>query len=277
MRGLLVGHGHMGGIHARKLAARPDIDFAIVDPPKGHPRPDGPLPDFAIIASPTTTHAAVALPLLRAGVPCLIEKPLAATVEEATALAAFAHLAVGHVERFNPTLGPLRAAGGRARFLQAERLSPFQQRGTDVDVIADLMIHDIDLALWLLGGPVKDVRAVGVGVMTGGADIVNARIELEGGVATLTASRVSHTPARSLRLVEEGIYWSADLRSRSLHRVRWGERDLAPEPVTIPAADAIEAEQDAFFAAVRGEAPYACTGAEALAALELADQIRQRL
>jgi predicted dehydrogenase len=277
MRGLLLGCGHMGGIHARKLAARDDVTLTIIDPPRGQPDLGGPLPDFAIIATPTTTHAAVALPLLRAGVPCLIEKPLAHSLDDATALARFAHLSVGHVERFNPTLVPIRAAGATPRFLQAERLSPFQRRGTDVDVIADLMIHDIDLALWLLGGPVREVRAVGVGVMTGGADIVSARIELEGGVATLTASRVSHTPARSLRLIEEGTYWSADLRARSLHRVRWGDRKLDPEPVPVPDIDAIEAEQSAFLAAVRGEADYPCPGSEALAALALADQIRRSL
>jgi len=277
VRGRLYGHGHMGHIHARRLSERDDVTFDIVDPPKGQPAPSGPLPDFAIIASPTTTHAAVALPLLRAGVACLIEKPLAATLAEATALAAFPRLSVGHIERFNPTLAPVRAAAGRPRYLQAERLSPFQRRGTDVDVIADLMIHDIDLALWLLGGPVREVRALGVGVMTGGADIVNARIELDGGVATLTASRVSHTPSRSLRLVEEGTYWSADLRARTLHRVRWGEQQLAPEPVPVPPADAIVAQLDAFLSAVRGEEDYPCPGSEALAALSLADQIRRAL
>lgn len=267
----------MGRIHAQKLAARGDVSFDIVDPPKGHPDRGGALPDFAIVATPTITHAAVALPLLRAGVPCLIEKPLADTLENARQLAAFPHVSVGHVERHNPTLVPIQQAGCSPRFLQAERLSPYQRRGTDVDVIADLMIHDIDLALWLLGGAVKDVRAVGVGVMTGGADIVNARVELEGGIATLTASRVSHRPARSLRLVESGCYWSADLHSRTLHRVRWGEQDLTPEPIPVPSLDAIECEQNAFLAAVRGEADYPCPGADAVAAIALAEQIRRAL
>ena len=274
MRGALYGHGHMGRIHARKLAEQ-GVAVTLIDPPRGI---DPPLPtdlDFAIIASPTTTHAAVALPLLRAGVPCLIEKPLASTLHEAEALAAFAHLSVGHVERFNPALAPLR--GVRPRFLEAERLAPFQPRGTDVDVIADLMIHDLDLALWLLGGAVGDIRAIGVGVMTGQADIVNARVEIGGAVATLTASRISPAPVRKLRLVEPGIYWSADLRTRTLSRVRWGEQALTPEPVAVPSWDPIATEQAAFLAAVRGEAAYACTGSEALAALQLAERIRRQL
>ena len=277
MRGQLYGHGHMGRIHAQKLSARPDIQLEIIDPPMGREASSRGLPDFAIIATPTQSHAAVALPLLRAGVPCLIEKPLAADLTSARQLAAFPHLSVGHIERFNPTLVPIRSAGAAPRFFQAERLSPFQKRGTDVDVIADLMIHDIDLALWLLGGTVRDVRATGLGVMTGSADIVHARVELDGGVAALTASRVSHSPSRTLRLVEDGTYWSADLRGRSLHRVRWGERLLPPEPVPVPAADAIEAEQAAFLAAVHGASPYPCPGREALAAMALAEQIRQCL
>lgn len=277
MFGVLLGHGHMGRIHAAKLRQHQDhgtIDgFAIVDPPCGH-TPDLPAAlDFAIVATPTTTHAELALPLLAAGVPCLIEKPLAATRAEAERLAAYPHLAVGHIERFNPAL----PRGVRPQFFEAQRLSPFQPRGTDVDVIADLMIHDIDLALSMLGGPVQDVRAIGVGVMTGTADIVNARLEIGEGVASLSASRVSAAPVRTLRLVEPGLYWSADLRARTLTRVRWGEGTLIPEPVDVPAHDPIFIEQAAFFAAVRGEAPYVCSGVEALAALTLADRIRAAL
>ena len=274
MFGVLLGHGHMGRIHAAKLQQHQDrgtIDgFIIVDPPQGHAPTLPTTLDFAVVATPTTTHAALALPLLAAGVPCLIEKPLAATRAEAERLAAYPHLAVGHIERFNPAL----PAGVRPRFFEAQRLSPFQPRGTDVDVIADLMIHDIDLALSMLGGPVQDVRAIGVGVMTGTADIVNARLELGEGVASLSASRVSAAPVRTLRLFEPGLYWSADLRARTLTRVRWGEGALTPEPVAVPASDPIFNEQAAFFAAVQGEAPYICSGEEALAALILADRIR---
>ncbi len=277
MRGALLGHGHMGRIHAAKLRQHQEAgtidDFVVIDPPCGL-TPPWPSPlDFAIIATPTTTHAALALPLLSAGVPCLIEKPLAATLAEATMLADFPHLAVGHVERFSPAL----PAGVRPRFFEAQRLSPFSARGTDVDVIADLMIHDLDLALSMLGDDIRDVRAIGVGVLTGTADIVNARVEIGDAVASFSASRVSAAPVRTLRLVEPGLYWSADLRARRLTRVRWGEGRLTPEPVSVPDRDPIFAEQAAFFAAIRGEAPYVCTGREALAALTLADRIRAAL
>ncbi|MFT5679362.1 MAG: putative dehydrogenase [Myxococcota bacterium] len=276
MFGALFGHGHMGRIHAMKLREHQEAGtisgFVVVDPPCGLD-PVLPALDFAIIATPTTTHAALALPLLSAGVPCLIEKPLAASLVDATALAAFPHLAVGHVERFNPAL----PVGVRPRFFEAQRLSPFSARGTDVDVIADLMIHDIDLALSMLGNDIRDVRAIGVGVLTGSADIVNARIEIGDAVASLSASRVSAAPVRTLRLVEPGLYWSADLRTRRLTRVRWGEGELTPEPVVVPQRDPIFAEQAAFFAAVRGEAPYICTGPDALAALTLAERIRDAL
>ena len=156
--------------------------------------------------APTTTHADVARPLLDAGLPCLIEKPLAPSAALAAELAAAPNISVGHVERFNPTLQPLLDTPGFApRFLSVERLAPFQRRGTDVDVIADLMIHDLDLALWLLGGEaaLTDVRAIGVGVMTGGADIVDARLEFDGGrtVATLSglpglSAACPHPPPR---------------------------------------------------------------------------------
>lgn len=271
LRGALYGYGHMGAIHARKLEER-GVVFDIIDPPKGRTPRQPRAPDFAIIASPTITHADVALPLLDAGVPCLVEKPLAHTIEAAEALARYPHLSVGHVERFNPTLQPLR--GVRPRFFEAQRLAPFQRRGADVDVIADLMIHDLDLALWFLGGPLDDLRAIGVGVMTDEVDIINARLELGGAVANLTASRVSPRPTRTLRLVDAGVYWSADLRARTVHRVDWGARQLSPQTVPVPDTDAIFEEQGAFLRAVIGEAAYPCPGADGLAAMRLAEQIR---
>ncbi|MEL6344560.1 MAG: Gfo/Idh/MocA family oxidoreductase [Myxococcota bacterium] len=271
LRGALFGHGHMGAIHARKLRER-GVDVDIIDPPLGLTPSLTRQPDFAIVATPTPTHHAVAAPLLQAGVPCLVEKPLAHTLDAAAALARHNHLSVGHVERFNPALAPLRRI--KPRFIEAERLAPFQRRGADVDVIADLMIHDLDLMLWMLGQPVTDLRAIGIGVMTDEIDIINARIEIGGAVATLTASRVSHKTVRTLRVVDAGAYWSADLRAKSLHRVDWGARDLTPQAVHVPDQDAIFEEQGAFLRAVRGEGPYPCTGSEALAAMALAEKVR---
>ncbi len=277
LRGVLYGHGRMGQLHAAKLVDRSDVDLTIVDPPAGW---TGPVPaglDFAIIATPTESHAAIALPLLEQGVPCLVEKPLAATAREGALLAAYPHLSVGHVERFNPALTPLQSC--RPRFLQAERLGPFSGRSTDVDVIADLMIHDIDLALRFMPGTVTDVRAVGVGVVTGTSDIVNARIEIQQAdgttaVATLTASRVSRRPARTLRLVEPGTYWTVDLARGRVQRVPWGEGGLAATEVEVPEGDALAAQHQAFLDAVRGRGQFPCTGAEGLAAVQVADQVR---
>lgn len=263
----------MGSLHAARLAERHDVRLTVVDPALGHPylSADTPL-DFAIIATPADTHAAVALPLLARGVPCLVEKPLAPDLSEARALAAWPTLSVGHIERFNPALAVLGEA--RPRFIAAERLAPFSGRGVDVDVIADLMVHDLDLARRFLPGPLRDVRAIGVGVLTGQTDIVNARLELGSGVATLSASRVSREASRHLRLVEDGLYWSIDLRARTVQRVRWGEGVLSAEAVAVPPGDALSRQHDAFLAAVRGQAPYLVPGAEALEVLELAERVR---
>ena len=277
LHGVLYGHGRMGQLHAAKLAERSDIRLTIVDPAAGWAGPAPTGPDFAIIATPTDVHAQVALPLLQQGVPCLIEKPLSSRADTGAMLARFSHLSVGHIERFNPALIPLR--GSQPRFIHAERIAPFTGRGTDVDVIADLMIHDIDLVLQFMPGVVQDVRAVGVGVVTGSADIVDARLEIlqaDGriGVATLTASRVSRRASRTMRLVEEGVYWTADLATHRVQRVPWGEGGLGATEVPVPDQDALSCQHQAFLSAVRGHSPYPCSGMEALAALEIADRIR---
>lgn len=300
LRGAVLGLGHMGSHHARKLQARGDVDLVLVDPDKGHP---GPLPadlDFAVIATPTRSHAELALPLLERGVACLVEKPLAAELGAARALAAFPRLSVGHVERYNPALVAAQAglAGRRPAFVECTRLSPWRApqagaRGTDVDVVADLMLHDLDLVLGWLGGPaeaphtIADLRAIGVGVLSGGADIVDLRLEFadahgqRSGVAVLRASRVSPVPVRTLRLFEPGSYWSVDLLGKTAHRVDWGGAeqalDLAPVPVPVPPADALERQLDAFLAAVRGERPFPVPGTEALRALELVAAVQAAL
>jgi predicted dehydrogenase len=263
----------MGEIHARLLQSRAYVDLAILDPANGLEVPEDFHPDFAVIASPTSTHASVALPLLSAGTPCLIEKPLAHNLQEARTLAAFAHLSVGHVERFNPAWRVAEEV--RPRFIQAERLAIAGPRGTDVDVIADLMIHDLDLVMQLLPGPVREIRATGVGVTGEAFDIVNARIHKGNGVATLTASRVSRRPLRKLRLFEPGTYWSIDLLERSASRVHWETGDLHAEPVEIPGVNPLYEEQEAFLDAVRGRRSYPVPGTEAVATMELAQQIRE--
>ena len=178
LHGVLFGHGRMGRIHAEKLRDREDVCLTVVDPPAGLDAviPQG--PDFAIVATPTHTHAALATPMLEQGIPCLVEKPLCADLQQARALSMYPHLSVGHVERFNPALQPL--GNCRPRFIQAERIGPFSNRSTDIDVIHDLMIHDIDLVLRFVPGTITDLRAIGIGVLSGQADIVNARLEIQG-------------------------------------------------------------------------------------------------
>jgi predicted dehydrogenase len=274
LRGAIFGAGRMGSLHQAKLAARPDVSLVVVDPARGLDPAVGPL-DFAVVATPTTTHAAVARPLLERGVPCLVEKPLAADLADARRLASFDRVMVGHVERFNPAVEAVRSA--HPRFVQCERLAPFTGRGTDVSVVDDLMVHDLDLVLTFLAGEVRDIRAIGAGVLTGGPDIANARIEIGAAVAVLTASRVSREPVRKLRLVEDGVYWSVDLLARAVQRVDWGRGALEAVDVPVPAGDPLEREHDAFLAAVRGDAPFVSTGREAVEALELAARVRDAI
>ncbi len=265
----------MGSHHARQLLARGDVDLVVVDPALGLPAPARLDADFAVVATPTVTHLDVARPLLEAGLPCLVEKPLAHNADAAFILAQYGRLTVGHVERYNPALDALWAL--QPRWVEAERLAPAGPRGLDVDVIDDLMVHDLDLARALLGGRLHEARAVGVGVHGLGLDIVKARLELGIGVADLTASRVSRAAHRRIRVVSEGVYWSADLAGRTLTRVRWGEGELEGERIAVAPEDPLQREHAAFLAAVRGEAPFPVPGAEGLAALQLAAAVRAAL
>lgn len=274
----LLGCGRMGRLHAHKLSARSDVTLVgVVDPagvPPGLPGVDA-LPDVdaVIVATPAPTHG-LALDWLRAGVPCLIEKPLAATVNDAAALAAFEHASVNHLERFNPALvalGPCTPS-----YLRAERLSEGGPRGLDVDVVHDLMIHDLDLALhWL--GPAHEVRAVGVAVRSRSVDIAEAWVECARGVATFTASRVSRKSQRTLRVVDPRAYWSLDLQTGACLRVDWRDGGLEGHPVPSAGGDALEAMHDAFFAAVEGGGPFPVPAAEAAEAVALADRVVRAL
>jgi len=277
LRGILYGHGHMGRYHAAKLAMRPDIELMVIDPNAGMSAVPFPNPDFAIVATPTTTHAKVAQPLLANGVPCLVEKPLARTLEEAQELAQYQHLSVGHIERFNPVFEAVNEV--HSEYIEIERLSPFSDRSTDVDVLDDLMIHDLDLLARFMPGKLLDVRAKGVGVMSNKPDIVHARLEIElpgerTGVVNLTASRVSPKSVRTWRLVEAGRYWSLDLLNQKAKVVDWANKTMNSQNIDVPTKDALTAEHTAFLQSVRYRTPFPCTGTEALKALQLAERIR---
>ncbi len=273
LHALILGAGRMGALHARRLAARPDLRVTVVDPALGRPMPAGLSPDLVLVATPTPTHATLALPWLERGLCVLVEKPIAPTAADAAALAGFAGLCPGHSERFHPAVRA--TAQVRPAFITGERLAPPPDRPAPVDVIADLLLHDLDLCAAWMGPAAGAPLAVGVGVLPGGAlDIVQARVPYARGIATLTASRVSRARVRTLRLVEPGVYWSLDLLAGRVHRVDWGSGQLDPEPVPLPAGDALDAEHAAWIAAARGEAPFPIAPAEGLAAVALADAVR---
>lgn len=254
--------------------------------------------DAAVIAVPTTAHAQVALTAIDAGVHLLIEKPIAHTLEEAEAIVAAAAarrlvVATGHVERFNGALRACEPYLDDPRFIESHRLAPFNPRGTDVAVVLDLMIHDIDLVLSLAGRSVEGVDAVGVPVLTPGADIANARISFEGGaVANITASRVSFERMRKIRFFQHSGYMSLDLaagtgeflRLKPGARMPEGEVGVAAllglvERIELKGdgAEPLRAELEAWVSAVRGEAPLVVSGEDGRDALAVALRIMERI
>jgi predicted dehydrogenase len=239
------------------------------------------------VAVPTPAHAEVGLRALKRGVPVLMEKPLAATLAEADDLIAEAsrrqvQLQVGHIERYNRAIRAAEAYLDGPRYIESLRLAPFQPRGTDVAVVIDLMIHDLDLVLHLTGSVAIEVRASGLPVLSPHLDIANARVEFaNGAVALATASRVARERVRRLRLFQPNGYFSLDLATGSgeFMRVRAGwqpgtGRELADVVERIelaaPEADALSLELQSFVHAVRGEHDVVVRGEEGRAALELA-------
>ncbi len=254
--------------------------------------------EAAVVAVPTTVHAQVALEALDRGVHLLIEKPLASTLEEADRIveraeAAGVLIATGHVERFNAALVAGERYLNEPRFIESHRLSPFGPRGTDVAVVLDLMIHDIDLVLSLVERQVSSVAAVGVSVLTPNIDIANARLTFESGaVANITASRVSRERMRKIRFFQRSGYISLDLASGTgeFLRLRDGVRIGEVEVGTVGIEQIVERvelqgdgkeplrrELEAFVGAVRGENSLVVSGREGRQALAVALEIVQRI
>jgi predicted dehydrogenase len=244
--------------------------------------------DAVTVAVPTPAHAEVGLRALEMSVPVLMEKPLAATLAEADRLIATARrrrvqLQVGHIERYNRALRAAEPYLDGPRYIESQRLAPFQPRGTDVAVVLDLMIHDLDLVLHLTGGSTAtEVRASGISVLSSHLDLANARVEFaNGAVAQATASRVARERVRRLRLFQPNGYFSLDLASGDgeFMRVRPGwqpgtGRELADvvERIALeaPEADALALELQSFVHAVRGQREVVVRGEEGRAALALA-------
>lgn len=292
----------MGRYHAQKLAARSDCRLAAVAdvdraraealagahgcPAFTDYRGILGLADAAVISVPTERHHEVAGACLAAGLHVLVEKPIAVDLEESRELIALAErknlvLQVGHVERYNAAFRALAARMQRPLFIETERLSGFKLRGADVDVVLDLMIHDLDLALALGKGEVTGVSACGFRVLTADIDIANARIEFSDGcVANLSASRVSQAPVRKLRVFQADMYVSADLQAGKLRYVRQAGGAIE-ELEEIHSGDALGAQADAFVSAVLEARPVPVDGEEGRRALELALEVgrlvRERL
>ena len=264
MKAVIIGAGHMGRYHADKLAACKGVELAGVvdaDPARaaelakkhgvkvfsGYQDILGKA-DAAIVAVPTDRHHEVAAACLEAGMHVLVEKPIATSVEEADALIAIAErrrvvLQVGHVERYSKAFAALAARMDRPVFVEAERLSGFKRRGAEVDVVLDLMIHDLDLAAALARAEVLEVSACGFRVLTGDIDIANARIEFANGcAANLSASRVSQSAVRKLRVFQSDLYVSADLQAGTLRYVRQSSGTIEQTEEHHQGGDALAAQ-----------------------------------
>ena len=235
------------------------------------------------IVIPTTSHAEVTCRAFERGVDVLLEKPITRTVEEADELIRLATaqgrvLQVGHLERFNPGVVAAKAVTSKPLFFEIHRLGVFSPRSLDVDVVFDLMIHDLDLVLWMVGAPVRDVRAVGLPVLTDKVDIANARVEFENGtVANLTASRVSTERVRKFRYFQPNEYVSIDFTRRdvlvlSVNRdggsPKIGFRKLEATP-----GEPLRVELEAFVESVRTRCPPLVGGLEGRQALALAERV----
>jgi len=299
MRAGVIGVGHLGKHHARILKSLPgiklegvcdiDVDRALgvsfehdtcqFDDPR-----DMDVFDVVVVATPTESHAEVALPLIEAGVNVLIEKPIAATLAEADALIAAAKnkgvvLAVGHSERFNPAVVAARPYLNDPRFIEVHRLGTQLGRSLDIDVVLDLMIHDLDLILSMVPSEVESVEAVGVPVLTPKVDIANARVRFKNGcIANLTASRISKDQIRKIRFFQRERYVSIDTAAREVEMFQ-----LVPQPGGMPkigggkqpvsGEEPLKSELEDFVAAVRERRAPAVPGEQGRAALALAVRI----
>jgi predicted dehydrogenase len=304
VRTAVIGVGYLGRFHAQKYAVLPDAKLVAVVDANAENREKvaaetgcravadyrdilGEV-DAVSIATPTPLHYPIAKECLERGIHVLVEKPITTTLEEARSLVDTAArvgrvLQVGHLERFNAAILALTGTLGTPRFIETHRLAPFKERGTDVNVVLDLMIHDIDLIQSLVGAPIVSIDAVGASVFSAGLDIANARIRYANGcVANTTASRVSMKMERKLRLFQDDAYISIDLQQKVLTIVRKPpagadvpKGQVLIEERTYDQGDALRFEIEAFLKSIREGTPPVVTGEDGLRALETATKITQ--
>lgn len=305
LRVAVCGAGYLGRFHAQKYAALPGVELvAIVDTDPDRARAvaaetGAPLAcssvtevpgrlDAASVVVPNDAHFAVTRALLERGAHVLLEKPVTGNVDQAAHLESLAAardliLQPGFLERFNPAVAFLKEHAPRPRFIESHRLGGYKGRATDVDVVMDLMIHDIDIALYLVDAVVLEVRASGTSVLTQHVDIANARLEFAGGAtANLTASRVSLKDMRKVRVFSEGGYVAADCATREnilVTRDPDGALPMTPAPQIVrhEASDPLLEEIRAFVAAARGDRPPAVPAAAGRAAIAVAQAVREAI
>jgi predicted dehydrogenase len=294
----VIGAGHFGRYHALKLAASAEAVLSgihDIDPARaaalaaetGAPALSRAAllqaSEAVIVAAPAEAHFALAAEALEAGCHVLVEKPIAATLDEADRLAALARargriLQVGHLVRYSAEYAALAARMERPLYIEATRIAPFKPRGTDVSVILDLMIHDLDLVLALVASPIAAIDAVGAPIASPHEDIANARVRFENGaVATITASRISLKTERKMRLFAKSGYMSVDFMARRLTLIGRerglplpGSGGYRIEETSWADHDALEAEHRAFIAAIRDGAPVLVDAEAGRRALEAA-------
>ncbi len=295
----VVGVGHIGSNHARFYAQIPDAQFsAIYDVDLAKAKTIGKkyrarvaqsldefleAVDAASIATPTSTHYEIARALLARGKHLLIEKPITDNTEQATELCELASrrgliLQVGHVERFNPVLSALEQRLTHARFIEAHRLSSYPERSTDIGVVLDLMIHDLEVILHLVRSPVQNIDAVGVPVLSRGEDIANARLRFENGcVANVTSSRISPERMRKIRVFQEDAYLSLDYEKQSGEIYRRADGHITRDKVEIAREEPLKSQLVSFLECAKTRRQPRVSGFQATAALELAVEITKRI
>ncbi len=240
--------------------------------------------DAAVVAAPTTAHSECACALMEMGIDVLVEKPIAADLASARRMVDTARslgrvLQVGHLERFNPAVTALAGIVRLPLFFEVHRLSPFTPRSLDVDVVLDLMIHDLDIVLSLAGAMPEEIRAAGISILSRNVDIANVRLAFPGGcIANLTASRVSTERVRKLRLFQPNQYLSLDYARQELFSLAvTPPAGIASNPVAVEKGEPLRLELDAFFECVRTRATPRVTGEDACRALEVALAIAARI
>ncbi|HUO03589.1 MAG TPA: Gfo/Idh/MocA family oxidoreductase [Candidatus Binataceae bacterium] len=303
LRAAVIGAGRLGTLHARKYGAIPGLQLTHivdVDPERAASvaaeTGAAAITDFhslvgkvdlVTIASPGVTHHEIAAAMLSAGIDVLLEKPMAETLDQARDLARLAQernriLQIGHLERFNPAVVHLHSIVKNPRFVECHRLAPFTERGTDVDVILDLMVHDLDVILSIAPSDVASIEAVGVTILTDRIDLANARIRFKSGlIANLVTSRVSARRERKIRLFQPDAYISVDYEARRIQIYRKGPPPpggqfptISAEQIDLGEGDPLAEEVRAFVDSVRNRTTPAVSALDGLRVMELTQRIK---